>query len=262
MDGDQGHLSEDRKATSNSTISFSRTTPPEIRNMLYKYAALPNGVDPEERSLKTVMQDGTISPMNTVRSFFMDTVSEAGKSTLFAKEILQVTELPQEVLTLIFAETFAAHVSICNIVPELQVELDFTNNLSEEDIMKLRGWVECEQPHGRDIGMHDHVERWMRAIQLLPEDTNVYLVFSSIWRDFRELRSLSKKLELSKYTITFQFPTSSMGNLDNSFFEAQTMAAVSDIEVPEQVGISSTKRAELVRFGCRGFNSSRKYLAI
>ncbi|MCJ1435727.1 hypothetical protein MMC27_005102 [Xylographa pallens] len=259
-------------------MSFSRKTPPEIRNMLYKYAALPDGVDPEERSFKTVTQDGTISPSDTVRSFFLDIVSDAGKSTLFAKEITQVTELTQEVLTLvmpeilfrfntphalvIFAETFAAHANICDVVPELQVELDFAQDLSEEDLTKLSSWVECKQPHGRDIGMHDHVEQWMRAIQLLPEVTNIHLVFSSIWRDFRELRGLSKKFGVSKSTVTFQFPTPSIRYQDYSFFEAQTMAAVKDLEVSEQAGISGTKRADLVKFGCRGFNCARKYLSI
>ncbi len=241
--------------------------------MLYKYAALPDGINPEERTFKTVTQDGSIAPVDTVRSFFLDTVSEDGKSTLFAKEIVQVTELTQEVLTLVmpeilfrfntphalevFAEDFAAHVNICNVIPELHIELDFAKNLGQEDRTKLGSWAESKLPHGRDINMHDHVTQWMSAIQLLPEVTNIHLVFSHIWRDFRELRGLSKKFGLSKHVITFQFPTPSNLLQEQNFLEAQTMAAVKDLEVSEQAGISGTKRIELVKFGCRGFNCYR-----
>jgi hypothetical protein len=244
--------------------------PSEIRNMLHNYAALPDNTDPEERTFKTVTQDGRIAPLDTVRSFFLDTVSEGGKSTLFAKEIVQVTELTEEVLTLVmpailfrfdtpsalegFAEVFAAHISICNVIPELHVELDFARNLSQDDRMKLGSWTESKLPHGRDINMHDHVMRWMGAIKLLPAVTNIHLVFSHIWRDFREFRGLSKKFGLSKHITTFQFPTPSNLLPEHSFLEAQTMAAVADLDISEQAGISGTKRMELVKFGCRGFN--------
>ena len=83
----------------------------------------------------------------------MDTISDNGKSVLFARDIIQVTELTEEVLTHVlpgilfllstphalglFAETFAAHSSVCNVVPELHVEIDFTKDMSEEDLEKL-----------------------------------------------------------------------------------------------------------------------------
>jgi hypothetical protein len=213
--------------------------------------------------------------LDTVRSFFLDTVSEGGKSTLFAKDIVQVTELTEEVLTLVmpeilfkfnvsralevFAETFAAHVSICDVIPELHIELNFAEGLTNEDLRKLGSWEECKHPHGRDINMHNHVQQWMRATQLLPEVTNIHLVFSHIWRDFRELRGLSRKFGLSKRRVTFQFWTSSIPHQERSFFEEQTMAAVKDLDVSEQGEINDIKRAELVQFGCRGFNCYTKH---
>jgi hypothetical protein len=257
-------------------MSFHRKVPPEVRNMLYNHAALPEGVDPEERTFKTVDEDGTIAPLDTVRTFFPDKISKAGKSTLFAKDIVRVTEITEEVLTLVlpeilfqfdtphalevFAETFAAHASICDVIPELHIELDFAKGLGEEHLGKLGGWVECKLPHGRDVGMHDHVEQWMGAMQLLPEVANIHLhlVFSHIWRDFRELRGLSMKFGLAKRTVTFQFPTPSIQYPEYSFFEAQTMAAVKDSEFSEQAGISNARRVELVKFGCRGFNVIRR----
>jgi hypothetical protein len=158
----------------------------------------------------------------------------------------------------VFAETFAAHLSVCDVIPELHIELDFAQDMGDEDLAKLGSWDSCELPHGRDINMHDHVERWMSSIERLPEVTNVHLVFSQIWRDFRELRGLSKKFGLWKRRVTFQFPTPSLQHHRYSFFKAQTMAAVKDIEVAEQVGISAGRRAELVKLGCRGFNSIRQ----
>ena len=65
---------------------------------------LPDGGEPDERNFKTVTSDKKIGPLDTVRSFFLDTISESGKSALFAKELVQVTELTQEVLTLIMPE--------------------------------------------------------------------------------------------------------------------------------------------------------------
>lgn len=69
----------------------------EIRNALYEYAALPNGVDPEKRAFMRITEDTTIASSDTVRSFFLDTISEGGKSALFAKNIIEVTEIAQEV---------------------------------------------------------------------------------------------------------------------------------------------------------------------
>lgn len=41
-------------------------------------------------------------------------------------------------------------------------------------------------------------------------------------------------------------------------FVAQTIAAVKSIEASEQAGISETRRAMLVRYGCTGFNLGRR----
>jgi len=99
-----------------------------IRNQFYICSTLRDGVEPQSRVLKTVTTERTVAPLDTVRCFFLDTISEGGRSDLFAKEIVQVSELTQEVLTLvmprilfkfhtaaalsIFSETFAAHLSV------------------------------------------------------------------------------------------------------------------------------------------------------
>ena len=235
-----------------------------------------DGVEPESRVFKTVTPEGTIAPLDTVRFFFLDTISEGGRSDLFAKEIVQVTELTQEVLTLvmprilfkfhsasalsIFSETFAAHLSVCGVVPELHIEVDFAGDMSEHDREELASWTECELPHGREVNTHDQFQQWVRAIQPLPSSTNIHLVFSRIWRDFRALRGLSKKFDLPGRTITFQFPTPSkhVQQQDHEFFVAQTIVAMKDMEIPEQAGISDNERVRLVKFGCRGFNSGRR----
>lgn len=66
---------------------------------------------------------------------------------------MEVSEITQEVLSLVmprilfqvrspqdlevFAETFSAHLGICNEIPELHIELDFTWNMNEEHIIEL-----------------------------------------------------------------------------------------------------------------------------
>jgi len=124
--------------------------------------------------LKTVTTEGTVAPLDTVRCFFLDTISEGGRSDLFAKEIVQVSELNQEVLTLvmprilfkfhtvaalsIFSETFAAYLSVCDVVLELHIELDFTRDMSKHGREELVSWTEYELPHGREVHMHDQFQ--------------------------------------------------------------------------------------------------------
>ncbi len=216
--------------------------------------------------------------MGDVRYFFLDTISESGKSALFNKDIVKVTGITEEVLTLVmpkilfkfsnpdalgeFAETFVAHLSVCNAVPELNIELDLAQSFLKEDLKELSSWEPCELPHGRGINMHDHVEQWFRNIECLPECTHVHLVFSQIWRDFRELRGLSKKFGLWKRNVTFQFPTPPFHVQEYGFFMAQTMAAVKDTEVWWQGEINDARRAELVGIGCRGFRVVRQRLNV
>jgi len=89
--------------------------------------------------------------------------------------------------------------------------------------------------------------------------TRVHLVFPSLWRDFRGLRSLSKGTGLSERTVHFAFPKDGpYPQLPNHlFFVAQTVAAVKDIEVPEHWEIGKVQRKYLVDHGCTGFNGVR-----
>jgi hypothetical protein len=64
---------------------------------------LPEGINPEEHTFKTISRDGAITPLDTTQFFFLDKISKGGKSTLFAKDIIRVTEIT-EVLALIMPE--------------------------------------------------------------------------------------------------------------------------------------------------------------
>jgi hypothetical protein len=243
--------------------------------MLYKLAALPNNVEPEDRLFTTIGEDGVIKVSDAVQSFYMDTITGSGRSTLFSKSIVEVSEITEEVLSLVmpqilfqvrspldlevFAETFSAHLDVCNEIPELHIELDLTWNMDEDLTLTLGKWTASELPHGRGF-MKKFVTEWFRAIELLPESTNVHMIFSKIWRDFRELRGLSTKFGVCKRLITFQFefPTAGLSDEDIHFYKAQTLAAVKDVEVAEQINISTSKREALVKLGCRGFNQVRQ----
>jgi hypothetical protein len=242
--------------------------------MLYKYAALPNDVEPEERCFTAVRVDdaGTSTFVDAVKSFYLDIVTAGGRSTLFSNSIVQVTEITEEVLTLVmphilfqirdpedlenFAEVFSAHQDVCDRFPELHIEVDMTSNMEEENIIELGKWTASETPHGRGF-MSENVEKWFCAINLLPEATYVHMVFSTIWRDFRELRGLSNKFGVYKRFVTFQFRVAGLSENDLTFFKAQTMAAVRNVEVEAQLNINASRREELVKMGCRGFNQLR-----
>lgn len=253
--------------------SFYKIVPLQIRNELAKLSILPEDTNPEKRAVKTIAGDSTISPLDSVQTFFIDTIDDNGKSKMFTKEIASLAELSEESLSLlvpqilfkfsspdslkIFAQTFAAHVNIVNNVPELHIELDFTDNMKKEHIQRLSIWEETELPHGRDFGMRDHVQGWFQQIALLPELTTIHVIFTYIWMDFRALRGVSKQFGIYKREVTFQFPTPTISRQDYNFFKAQTIAAVKNIKVPEQVGIERARREALVNIGCTGFNGVR-----
>lgn len=251
--------------------------PPEIRNHLYKCAALPDFFAKKvERYHKTVGADGAIMALDNVHSFYLDHVSCNGTSELFSKDITKVAAIADELLSLVtpwilfafdspralhlFAEAFAAHAAVCTRQLELHVEFEFGATFLKSDRRKFANWIESDLPHGRDFDAHKTFEEWMLAVQELPPTTHVHLVFPYFWRDFRSLRGLSEKTGLRQHPITFRFPTDEdyPSLPDHDFFVAQTIAAVKGIEVSEQSGISETRRATLVRHGCTGFNLGRR----
>ena len=178
---------------------------------------------------------------------------------------MDVTEITEEVLSLVmprillqvrspldlemFAETFLAHLDVCEKVPDLHIELDFTWNMDQLHITELDKWTASKHPHHRGF-MSKYVTEWFSAIALLPESTNVYMIFSKIRRDFRGLRGLSTKFGVCKRLVTFQFPTTGfptacLSNQEFHFYKAQTIAAVKSVEVEEQIIISPSRREEL-----------------
>lgn len=259
-----------QKTASSQALDYQRF-PAEVRNQLYTCTAIPEGLKEVERSYKTVAEGGAIT-MDVVHRFFLDEISASGRSDLFQKEVGEVTELTEEFLTLvapwilfkfstpralrIFAETFAAHAAVCSNKLELHVEFDFGATFPEEVRKAFASWKESYLPHGHDINAHDIYAEWIEAVKLLPQTTNVHLVFPFFWRDLRSLRGLSKKTGLCKRHVTFQFPRDQGYPTlpDHRFFVAQTIAAVKNMEVSEQSGMNSARRQELVQHGCAGFN--------
>lgn len=243
---------------------------------MYLSSTLGDSDEPESRAFKTVNLEGVIDEIDTVQLFHIDSIDDSGRSDLFAKEIVKVTELTQEVLTLVmpkilftfrsadaltvFSETFAAHLSVCKVVPELNIEVDFAADMTENEREELAIWQECTLPHGREVNTHDHYQRWISALQPLPSTANILIVFSRIWRDFRELRGLAKKFNLPSRTIKFQFSERSphIQQEDHDFFMRETIAAIKDLDIPEQEEISGIERARLVKFGCRGFGTGQR----
>lgn len=255
--------------------SFLSMIPAELRNEIYEMAILPEDANLQTRVVKTILQNSTISPQDTLQSFFVDIVDMNGGSWLFKSDIVRVSELTQEVLTLlvpkilfkfdnatalgVFVEKFTAHTSVCDGLPDLHVEVNLMDGMDRDEAGKLDLWEETKLPHGRNIGVEDNFKEWLVQIQLLPQVTTVHLVFTHLWRDWREVRGLSKKFGLSHRNITFQFPLLSTAYKEHSFCVAQTIAAIADIEVSEQSGISLTRRQELVKMGCRGFNRIQQH---
>lgn len=161
--------------------------------------------------------------MDAVHSFYIDNVSENGRSTLFNRNIIKVTEITEEVLTLVtpwvlftfktsdslslFAEAFYSHYRICKRTVDIHVELDLTAGMHELQLEAFAKWEETAVPHGTKENAHGVFQDWLKALQGLPTDsTHVHLVFPHFWRDFRSLRGLSAATGLAKFQVTFAFP--------------------------------------------------------
>ncbi|KFY60966.1 hypothetical protein V496_05215 [Pseudogymnoascus sp. VKM F-4515 (FW-2607)] len=257
-----------------ASSTFLNLIPGELRNAMYKMAIIPEDAKLQSRTVKTISKNSTISPEETICSFFVDIVDASGRSWLFKNDLVRVSEITQETLSLItpkilfktisttalemFVEIFTSHTSVCENIPELHIEVNLMDGLDQSDIRTLDLWEETKLPHGRNTKVENNVKKWLSQIQLLPQATTVHLVFVHMWRDWRELRGLSKKFGLSRRKVTFQFPPPSIAYDEHTFCVAQTIAAVADIEVSEQAGISLARRQELVKSGCRGFNRVQK----
>jgi hypothetical protein len=84
---------------------------------------------------------------------------------------VDVTEITEEVLSLVmprilfqvrspldlemFAETFSAHLHVCEKVPDLHIELDFTWNMDQLHITELGKWTAAKPPTWS--GFHEQI---------------------------------------------------------------------------------------------------------
>jgi hypothetical protein len=260
-------------------LPFFKTLPPEIRIEIYKHAVLPPDTKREKRVIKTVTSDSTINPVESVQHFFVNEILDGRRNMVFAEGIMGVPELADDVLSLILPQIlfkfscgytlliFSRIIAHANAnkklkdVPGLNVEINFLDMMSLYYRNVFESWEpmrQCQLPHGKFAGMFLDVDIWFKAVAKLPKATTVHIVFSHVWRDFQSLRSLSKKYKISEREVKFQFPTPIIPRQDYDFFISQTIAAVKDIVVPEQVDISKEKRKELVKIGCTGFEHLRR----
>jgi hypothetical protein len=67
--------------------------PPEIRNQLYTCAVFPGNIESVERTFKSTGPEGTIVVSDTTRASYLDSVSDAGRSTLFCWDLQRLRRL-------------------------------------------------------------------------------------------------------------------------------------------------------------------------
>jgi hypothetical protein len=216
--------------------------------------------------------------VDSVQHFFVNEISDGRKNMVIVEGIMIVPELADDVLSLIlpqilfkfssiytlsiFASIIAAHANKkLRKFPGLNVEVSLTDIMSRFYRKIFGGWEPMKQyhlPHGKYNRIFRDVGAWFEAVAKLPRATTVHLVVPHVWRDFQSLRSLSRKNKIFEREVKFQFPSSISSRQDYDLFILQTIAAVKDIVVPEQVNISAEKREDLVKIGCTGLDRLRR----
>ncbi|KFX88059.1 hypothetical protein O988_09170 [Pseudogymnoascus sp. VKM F-3808] len=255
-------------------LPFIKMLPLEIRTEIYRLVVLPPGTKREKRIFKTVSSDSTINPLDSVQHFYIAHIDYKDKITVFTEGIVGVPELAEDVLSLVlpqtlfkftstiplvkFTEAVNAYANNLKSVPELNVEINYMNMTNSKCHRTLGSWEPIELPHGLNIDFVGDVSDWFMKTGLLPKTTTLHLDVTHVWRDFRLLRLLGILSGISKMEVKFQFPAPPIPRQDYGFFIAQTITAVKDIEIPEQLGISDARREELVKIGCTGFERPRR----
>jgi hypothetical protein len=119
--------------------------------------------------------------------------------------------------------------------------------MDEADRQTLASWGELEDPYGHQEDAHGVFKKWVLALEYFPkESTHLHLVFPYFWRDFRSLRGMSNKYNLSQYHVTFQFPRDRdihpLSDTEQKKFVTQAIAAVNSITVAEQANSDKARR--------------------
>ncbi|KFX87324.1 hypothetical protein V490_08340 [Pseudogymnoascus sp. VKM F-3557] len=270
MDSEEEPPLKRRKLT--PKLPFFKTLPPEIRAEIYKHAVLPRDTKREKRTFKTVTSDLTINPVDSIQHFFVYKIPYGGKNMVIAEGIMGVPELADDVLSLmlpqirfkfscgytlsIFSRVIAHANKKFKKVLRLNVEINLSDMMSVYCRNAFESWKPMRQC--QFIGIFWDANTWFKAVAKLPKVTTVHFVFSHVWRDFKSLRELSKKNKIPKREITFEFPAPHSPRQDYDFFIYQTIAAVKDIKIPKQLGISAARREELIKMGCTGFERPRR----
>lgn len=242
--------------------------PPEVRNQIYLIATLKDGFDFEQRKVLHV-HDG--HQEERTHGFYIDQVNSEGQSELYKRNMVHVTQLSSEILSLVmprtlftfrtvlslsrFSQQFAAHAKVWKIVPAMHIECEVSKNFTDEVRNVMGAWEEIDGPHGGQVTARSGYDGWFKAINTLPQGTTVHFVFSELWRDFRAIRSLCIKHNICKYKTTFRFTgQTGLHPKDYDFCVRNTIAAIVGQDADPNGELSREERDRLVRHGCRGFN--------
>lgn len=124
---------------------------------------------------------GRHHPFGRVHTFYLDSVSENGDSSLFTRDTSKVSVLANELFSLVtpwilfsfhspralrlFAKAFAAHTAPCTQQIELHVEINLGATTDAADRRLLASWTEGNEPHGRNLDVHTTFESCMLAVR-------------------------------------------------------------------------------------------------
>ncbi|EPE35494.1 hypothetical protein GLAREA_11193 [Glarea lozoyensis ATCC 20868] len=130
--------------------------------------------------------------------------------------------------------------------------LSFEVNMDPGHRLLDNEWSTCVGAHG--YGLLWHFEQWFVALEKLRLNERILLTFTKIWRDFRTLRRLSIKYELStNKAVLCRFDPQDTPYADWEFCCRQTEAAVANTTHPSSFNLSQKEVSRLEEHGCRGF---------
>ncbi|EHL01116.1 hypothetical protein M7I_2805 [Glarea lozoyensis 74030] len=181
-----------------------RKLPAELRTMILDVRSFDEAT--QSRDIQFLRPDGSIEYETTVRievdmglgrvpRLLCDEFLALDKITcreLLERAAEKVTFKPVSPLGLKQWSSKMASMSVICGLPlgtRYNVAVDFTVDMGIAHQRALKRFQRTDRSHGFEQKTHDHIRRWLTAMESTTENTAFVLVFPAMWRDFRGLQN-------------------------------------------------------------------------
>lgn len=228
--------------------------PLEIREQIWEeFATLNNGQGPSTDGLCHVKLES--SGYNEILRSGLAAIPALFREFLHATRRVVIFAMPSREAFRNFSELVGAHYGFDpSLVPRLQVEIKLFSTKDMEGAMSLGAWKDIDTPHGYREKAYEHVREWMNVVQKLSTALHIHIIMLQPWRDFRQLRGVTRPLRDFDHRLEVHVREESWdGFPDTQFLIRVAIASFAGIKLVRPSDLEEFQVKKLIRLGCRGF---------